>query len=308
MNPINKCVIMILSASLLFSCDIMSDLLTTNYFEALEQYEPDDVADIDIDLDETIDWNLFSTEEKLELIEEYTDAVLSEESSDLLFEYFKEYKTYKNDVTNYYRELLLDTPDPDNNGEILLYQRKALALIKIEVFTTEKVTINVLEDLFSDYSKENEDELLTFDVFVSASFDLSNVGTTTDELTTTLLDDIDSLYRASLAINLLGDTIVDHDNPTSTVLSKDDGIYIMLSSFIGQILDNNTLLENDVDITADTLVQCIIDKDITSTVLIFPKDLEGNNSLTNYLGDSGALVFTATGYLMPSVSLFGGDF
>lgn len=310
MRSILKYISFIFLLILVISCEGVSNLLTTNYFEPFEDVNPFSVF---IGDDETSFYDDFTPEEREALIDEYTAAALSYENEDALYESLIEQPNYRDEVTKYLKEYLESSeniPDifsPTYSEDLKNYQNRALALANIEVYTHGAIGINGFDDLIFSYTSGELEGTLTQQVLLTKVFGTSS-GTTSEEI----LLDIEGALRAGEALDLLGETIIDKDNPSSTTITSDDGLLILLSCMINNIvdlsMDNNSQTMDDV---LDKLVDGIMNNDFDPDFITFPQD-DGSpdSSLTTmerYLGVGGALAYTASDFTLPSVSLFGGN-
>ncbi|MBN2618099.1 MAG: hypothetical protein JXR64_07275 [Spirochaetales bacterium] len=301
MRIIARGLISITLLTLIFSCEVLSPLLTKNYFEDIE------TTDIPFFGDETKTWASLGADEQLELVNTYTSAALSIDKDDELFVELKSNKDYKNGAVVLYNELLQIKPNKESdsyNNDLLLYQKRAKALAKIEIFTTEAIAVEGLKDLIYEYDAGNITTKLTQTLFLQSIYG--------DIDKDTLITDLKGCVSAGLALELLGETIVSDDNPKSNVLFEDDAIYILSSLLIKQIVVLSETEDYTKDAIIDLLASGIISTEF-STVLKFPQDLtlvdSSNLSIAErYLGVGGAKVYTATGYELPDPQLlYGGN-
>ncbi|QEN05728.1 hypothetical protein EW093_13735 [Thiospirochaeta perfilievii] len=289
----------------LTSCDVVTSLLTTNYFEGFSDINPFSLV---------VDENSFPTDDDeaaILLINKYTDVALSDDAENF-FAALKGLDTYRSDLIAYYNSILITKPDntlPTYLDDIDIYQRRSLALAKIELYTRNAYAIDGFDRLYTKYVTGEEDADLTINLLIENVFNTEDPDVTR----VSLEDDFQGFFNAGDAIDLLGKTIVDTDNPTSKVLDENEGVFILLSSIINRVVElslegdlSNTKNENDVFVALAAYVL----NGTTSSLLVYPQDLPpegGQSMIEHYLGLGGALAYTASGFELPGVSILGGS-
>lgn len=305
MRSFLKKISLVLLLIFFISCGGFSKLFTTNHFEQFEDIDPFSVF-----ASEETSFGDLDYDQKVEIINKYTTAALSIEDSDALFTALKNQPDYRDQVTDFMGAYLIkqeNIPDPLSkkyDEDLIFYQNLAVALGRIEVYTTRSIAIFGFNDLFVDYASGEIEETLTQKIFLSEVFGIQRSVSETKV-------DIEALVRAGEAFELLGKTIRNTDNPESSSLNEDDAILILMSSMMKRIvyytnLEFPSLNESQI---INNLVKGIIDGDFVGLSIKFPQDIVGSK-LTNiqrYLGVGGALTFTATGFDLPPMSLFGGN-
>ncbi len=301
----------------LASCDAVSTLLTKNQFEQFKDYNPFTLVIGEIT------WAMLTPEQQLDKINEYTNAALSDDSDDFFDELSDEdYKNYRDDVTDHYRELLDVVPNDEAETylvDLALYQRRAMALGRIEVYTRSSHAVDGFENLYMSYYSGEEDGLLNKDVFIQKVFgrqDLIDDGESISEIRTDLDSDLIGAYYAGEAFNKLGETITNIDNPSAEVVTEADAVIILLSCLIYRIIDLSIDGEpspTDIDDPAFVELRNYILDGTVLTSVVFPQDVtaediiaEGDTMLEHYLGKGGALIYTATGYELPPITVLEG--
>ncbi|MGL1894456.1 MAG: hypothetical protein OCD02_22685 [Spirochaetaceae bacterium] len=297
----------------IMSCDVVSEFLTTNYFDDLS-----DTDETDIDIDENSVWISISDADKLTKIDEYTSYALSEDFSGQLFQSLKTNETYKNGVSDYYRQLLVDQPIrmyisddgyDDYIDDLAIYQNRALALAKIEAYTTDKLMIAGFNELLIDYSSGIREGVLNHKLIFSEMFSVPDTLWATDgDDADTVNSELSSFKRAGSALSLLGETITDRDNPLIDSVTEDDAIFILLACMVNNVIEETMTDSSTTEtVSLQSLTSQTVTRDTTDAIIQFPEDITGGTTLENYLGADGALLYAASGYELPEISIFGGN-
>lgn len=309
MKYLIKHIIIVFLLISLASCDVASGLLTTNHFEQFKDYNPFTLVIGEIT------WAMLTEEQQLEKINEYTNAALSDDNSDDFFDMLSENKDYRDDVTDHYRGLLDVVPDDESETylvDLALYQRRAMALGLIEVYTRTASAVSGFETLLYSYL-EGTGEMLSPTLFITEVFQIPEPSAMTEtEIKAQLKDDLIGAYNAGEAFNDLGITIEDTDNPSAEVVTGGDGVVILLSCMMYRIINLNIPGSEDPlsDTIFDTLTDYIYDNDDSATAILFPQTETASvddTILEHYLGEGGALIYTATGYELPPITDLGGS-
>lgn len=302
----------------LTSCDVVESLFTTNQFEDFSDYNPFTLVIGEIT------WDMLSEEQQAERIIEYIDGALSGENQDDFYKMLAEDTDYRDAVTESFRDLINETELDENSDtyteNLLSYKRTALALSRIELYSRNINAGEGLNNLYTSYLAGDIDGTITAETFISNVFLLTiddRENKTDAEIKVQLKKDVLGSYRSGYSFKKLGSIIKNPDNPTFEIISEDeevniedDAVNILMSGIINRIIDltkyeDSTLTE---DAVIDLLVNGISSSTFSSTIK-FPKDVDitsGDTVLEHYLGEEVALLFTATGYELPSVSIFKG--
>lgn len=308
MRSFLKYISLIFVLIILVSCNGLSSLLTTNYFEPFDDTESFSVYTGD----DTTSFDDFTPEEKEALIDDYTSAALSLENDESLYEALINNPDYRDEVTTYLADYLNNDDNKPNIlsktyiSDLTTYQNRALALANIEVYTHGAVGINGFDDMVFNYTSGELEGTLTQEILLTQVF-----GDETDPVS--LKADLLGSLKAGEALNLLGDTIIDKNNPSSGTLSPDDGVLVLMTSIINSIVKLSISKDSSLteDVVLDKLVFGILNNNFDLSIITFPQDDTSPDSnlttMERYLGVGGALVFTATDFTIPSISLFGGD-
>lgn len=286
------------------SCEVLSPILTKNYFEEFKDLNP--LADI---LPEQV-WGEFSEAEQQEKLNEYIDAVIyDEKNAKDLYEQLKDSPQYKRDMAD---ALMGRFDDPTDTGYLTVpvygsetfaddlkkYQQTAIALAKIEVYGSQEMAITGFENIIVDFATGEQTNGLSNETLMDYLFDLE--GETSENRT----EDIRSLYNAGIAVSYLGSTIIDRDNPTSEFVTDDDAILILISAMINTIITDSVANFSDNNSAVITALVTGIETGTFDSNLNFPQDkVDNNDPIVQYLGEDGAVVYAATGYELPDAEL-----
>lgn len=281
----------------LTACDIASELLTTNHFEQFKDINP---------------FSLVLSEESWEYDEakilEFTAAALSEDNSDEFYDMLAERPTYRDAVTESYRTLLATLPNKADETyitELAEYQRRALALARIEVYTRGASAVDGFNDLYASYLSGEIETSLTQENFITNVF-RHDSSDSVDQLEA----DIYGSVRAGFAFEKLGLTIEDKDNPVLDIIEADDAVIVLLSGMIYRIVE--LTIQEGSSQTEDQIITQLSNNIYVNnfaTEIKFPQDVVKSANVTfleHYLTEGVALVYTATGYELPSISLLDG--
>lgn len=300
MKPLVKSLSLISLLLFFLACEVLAPILTKNYFEGFKDYNP--LGDV---IPES-DWSAVTDQEAK--IQEYTDIVFGDERhAEDLYEQLKNEPNYKRAMANTFMDNLVATDVPlfnsvDFSEESLdSYQKSAMALARLEVYGSNEFAITGYNQIILDYASSNQDESLTTAILMDYLFD------STDD--SEISSDILSLYNAGRAIDLLGATIINGDDPSSKYISDDDAILIIVSAMIYTIVEDSVASFADRDAVITALVEGIISETSTfDSNLVFPQDDTGTDEpIVKYLGENGALVYAASGFELPVVEeIFGG--
>lgn len=302
---------------MLLSCEVLSPILTKNYFEEFKDYNPLE------GLIEESDWN--AVVDKDAKLDQYIDIVFTGgQDAKSLYNQLKGEKNYKRAMAD---DLMKRFNDPSSSGYLTLpvygsetfaadlntYQRTAMALAKLEVYGSEEMALTGYDNIIVDFATGEQESSLDNKTVMEYLF----APETSSEYTNSQLInmDITSLYNAGIALSYLGSTIIDRDNPASDFVSENDAVMILISCMINTIITDS--VENFIDETAviDALVSDIesVQSSASGTFfdnLNFPQDKgdTDESTIVQYLGENGAVVYAATGFELPNAeSIMGGN-
>lgn len=294
----------------LISCDVASELLTTNHFKEFEDVNPFSLV-----VNEE-SWKDLSDDEKREKIDKYTDAALSKDDSMDLFNSLGRLPGYRDEVIKYYQEHIVDVL-PDStletyDADLRAFQRNSMALALIDIYTRNANAFLGFDQLTRDYYA-GEEGVLTHDLFLNRVFmveKFKNEGLSREEIVKDLKNDLQAAYRAGEVFNRLGKTIRDKDNPTAFSVNEKNGDTILLSCMLYRVVSlSEAPLFTGIDTISGELANNIYDGNFSSGKIKFPQNTGKPSDLSvleHYLGIGGALTYTASGFKLPPVIDLGG--
>ena len=309
----------VLLLGLLFSCEGLSQLLTTNVFEIIENKDKPSVP-----LEEVSDWKYLDSDALKAKIEKYSAMALTNTDSEALFFTLRENPDAMENVRYYFNKYLDDPGVPnldnfDTSDEYLeslnSYQRTAAALAKIEVYSTDAEFVDGFDDMILNYANgTNTGDLDSKTIYK----DIFGVSTTSLQATEEYEErarvefELEAAINAGVAYNQLGDSIFNKDFPESVYISDADATLIFLSCVTSRIVVATK--EAHPNLSEEEIISQFVDgifsdnsDNFGDSDIIFPEDQPNGdlNTIERYLGEGGAVVFTATNYSLDI--LFGGD-
>lgn len=299
-------VISLVSVALFVSCNGLSELMNRNYYSDIPEIEsflltPDDFP-IDMPL-----------EERARVVDEYADIALDSLSSPYLFDTLSE-DSYYPDTLNALSSLFLAEinyiePDVSLGTNVRnRYQKLNLARAKIEVYPRDNGELGNIEAGLVGYKSGIITGVFTESKLRTDIFDLPTDEAVSDDRVNELEELFTALSKAGDSLIKLGESILDLDFPASPYLSLDEGPFVLFVLVSSNIIEKS--LVNFSDNRSQVIDQIVTDLstgDFESSV-IYPSEMTESTVSHRYLGEEGALVFSATGYELPeSLLLEGGE-
>lgn len=316
MKSIVKPIIISLIITILFSCDLLSNLMSKNYFSGLEGDESFTVSVSDFDV---------VGEDAVRVADKYSDMALNPEESKKLFLALGRdsdalaAKDALSELLNSQIKSIEDIGlDNLNIAQKDRYQKLNYARAKVEVLPVDKLSVEgyngvdatqmVLVGYESGLITEKFDSVL----IRSKLFGITSETTVEEksEITTTLKNLFSGINVAGDSIKNIGNTISDRDYPESAYISDDEAPFLLFVLVINNIIEKSLESDSysDVDSVIDDLIADIINNSFSDSAIVYPKSGTSSSDPISwrYLGELGSYVFSATGYTLPSALLLGG--
>lgn len=291
---------------LFFSCNGLSELMNKNYYSEIPGVESFSLTPEDFPID-------MSLEERGRITDKYAGIALDPVSSSALFNALAEDSEYPATLNALSSLFLVEIEYIEPS--ILLeenirnrYQKLNLARAKIEVYPRDRGEIENIETGLVGYKSGIITDVFTDERLRTEVFDLLDNFDASPNRITELNYLFYGLAKGGDSLLKLGDTIVDLDYPSSPYLSKREGPFVLFvlvaSNIINKSLDN---FSGDRSQVIFQMVDDLSTGDFTSLV-IYPSEMTDTVISFRYLGEKGALVFSATEYELPdSLQLEGGE-
>ena len=311
----------VLLLGLLFSCEGLSQLLTTNVFEIIENKDKPSVP-----LEEVSDWSGLDPDPLEVKIEKYSAMALTNTDSEALFFTLRENPSAMENVRSYFNEYLDDPGMPiladfETSDEYLktlnTYQRTAAALAKIEINSTDAKLVDGVNNIIRDYANGTNSGNLDPEEIYKDIFGVPPEGDRPLDFNLTyekdrVLLELKSIVNAGIAYDKLGESIFNKDFPESNYIFDTDATLIFFSCLTSRIIDA-TEADPSTHLTSAEVITQFVDAIFTGKLdesdIVFPKDQPNGdlNIIERYLGKNGAVAFIATNYTQRLDILFGGD-
>lgn len=290
----------------LISCEGLSDMMNQNHYSDIPPVEDLSITPDDFPIDMPLD-------KRAEVVDEYSHMALDPVYSARLFKALREDEVYPetlNALSTLFRlELDLIEADISTGSDTRYrYQRISISRAKIEVFPRDRGEIENIERGLVGYKSGIISKEFTSTELRSEIFNLPTDIVVGANRRAELRDLFNSLSEAGVSLNRLGDSIVDLDYPYSPYLDKGVAPFILLVLISNNIIENSlSNFGSDKELVIFQLVSDLSTGDFNS-LIVYPSEMINPVYSHRYLGEKGALVFSATNYELPeALTLKGGN-